>query len=126
MKHVPVSEEAITQFVEQSDQIIKTSHADWHEFVNSHVFQYDPGITADPKSDEYLGYQSELWRIVSGRASYTPEDCEQNNYVPDAPNVRASYPFTSGNAAEVGNYFLAIANIFRHLDLPPGATVVEF
>lgn len=122
----PISPTSISDFVTEANAILKTDHGAWQKFVNEHHFTVDSPPPADSQSDEYLSYQNDIWKVVSGRDLYTPDECEQNLHIPEIANVQQSYPFSSRNSQEVGNYFFGAANIFRHLNVAPPAKIVEF
>jgi len=123
---IELNEANLKEFVTDSQQKMRDSHAVWHEHVNSTKFTPPEGCPDDPFSQDYLNFQLDIWKLISKRKTYHEGECEKNEYIAIAPSIKTTYPFSTGNPAEVGRYFGGISNIFRHLEKPPGSTIVEY
>lgn len=85
---------------------------------------YPTDLPADPRSAEYREREMGFYRRISGRAAYRADECEQLD-LPDS-HQRRPFPYYTRSTAVIGEQLMAIGQIVRTLDLPPGGTVLEF
>tara|TARA_R110002020_G_scaffold224599_1_gene434155 strand:- start:29600 stop:30442 length:843 start_codon:yes stop_codon:yes gene_type:complete len=113
--------------MEECSLKIQESHENWHSFVNSVKFEVPPSeVPKDVKSQAYLEYQLNLWRIVSGRDSYDIDICEANNNLKSVNSIVDTYPFVTKDRTTITNYFMGVVSIFDKIGLVPPANIVEF
>jgi len=124
--HIPLTAQAIDEFIDAARERLKDSHKSWADFVTHVKFVVEDPPVGDPNSQEFLRYQLDLWRTVSGRERYDALECEANDYIPPELSIQRTYPFTSRDPHEIGSYFLGIANIVRKMPVPVGSKIVEF
>jgi len=82
-------------------------------------------VVGDPTSEGYARWVMSVWQEVTGRAQYQP-DVDEAFDVPIDEFLRRPYPYSSGSAAEVGNYLGAIAWMLRRVSPAAGDRVVEY
>jgi len=124
--HIPFSVAAIDHFMVEATERLQDSHKSWADFVTHVKFVLDAAPGAEPNSDEFLNFQLDLWRIVSGRSRYDAVECETNEHIALEASIQSTYPFSSRHPEEVGSYFFGVANIVHKLPVPVGSRIVEF
>lgn len=92
-----------------------------------HAVRFEPSSPppADPYSPEYRDYMLELYRSVSGRSAYDPEQFERANLSLRAV-LENPWPFASGDPLVAGSYFMGVAHIVRLLGILGAKTVFEY
>lgn len=123
---VPASNNAINNFVEKANSLQKEGHQKWHDYINSHKFDYAFQIPSDENSDAYIDFQLNLWKLISGRDNYNPDINEKNNNLEYVNGIEDTYPFITKTPVEISNYFIAVASILKKLDLTPPAEILEY
>lgn len=123
---IELSKDSLNAFIKNAQEKLNIDHASWHKYVSETKFTIPLSMSIDEGSEEYFNYQLDLWKLISGRPSYSEEDCEKNDHIVPIPSIRATYPFTSNNSTEIGNYFFGVSNIVRKIGLPVNSKVVEF
>jgi SAM-dependent methyltransferase len=120
------TKDAIREFVEKANALQSESHSKWHSYVCSHKFICDLQAPADENSYEYRDFQLNLWKLISGRDTYSPYINEKNDNLKHVASIRDAYPFVSKSPVEIGNYFIAVASILKKIALPPPARILEY
>lgn len=120
-----LTKENVDNFVDSLNKIIDSGDQKWTEVANSTKFQtVTPNI--DPDSREFLDFQMEIWKTITGNISYIAEDHEGNDNISNIKDIKLFYPFVSKYHLEIGNYFIGVSNIIRNLGVNPPARIVEF
>lgn len=125
-RHIPLSQQAIDQFLQEGAVLQQESHESWADFVTHTKFVLNDVPDLSPDSKEFIDFQLDLWKTVSGRSDYDAFQCEVNDFVAPVPSIQTTYPFSSRNTQEIGSYLLGVANIIRKFPVPVGSRVVEF
>lgn len=121
-----LTHEEIDKFIAEAASMREKGHAEWSEYVGQRKFVLPHAAPRDPESREYLDFQLDLWRVVSGRDEYVPQKCELDGNLHLVDGIMDTYPFVTKNPKEVKNYFSAVNAIYEKLSLPPQSKIVEF
>lgn len=117
--------EALDRELDLAAQAAKISHDAFRNALAAFRFEPSLRLPHDPQSHAYHEAQMALYRLVSGRASYSPKTNEQSDIqVSDA--VKCPFPYGTGSTTTVGEQLMAIGFLVRELALPPGGSVLEF
>ena len=116
----------IDNFVREGTQIGEVDYGAMINFFNDHRFEPSEKRPIDPDSAEYLSWQKNLWRLLSGRDEYQPQVDERDPNLTLEGSGADPFPFCTGDANTIGDYLGAIGLIVKALNLRRGARVVEF
>ncbi|MDP3234816.1 MAG: class I SAM-dependent methyltransferase [Myxococcales bacterium] len=93
------------------------------QFLSRFEFESEPP-GGDPFSPAFRDAQLERYARVSGRARYSI-DGEFSGITAESIRARP-YPYSTGSAKVVGDYFSLLGFVLRHLNTGPGRSLVEF
>ncbi len=82
-------------------------------------------VPADPYSPEYGVVQDEVYRAISGRDSYVAGRDERSNFDVEHA-VTSPFPYATRSPATVGDQLIAQGFLIRSMNLPAGASIIEF
>jgi SAM-dependent methyltransferase len=85
-------------------------------------------LPADPYSAEYRQVQLELYKTISGRASYEPWQSEPIRILLEQAVDPHPYPFLTKHAQHIGNHFLLLGHTLRLIgqQVPSAKTVLDY
>lgn len=121
-----LTKDNIRSFLEAANSIQKTDHSKWLEFLNKHKFHVNASFPENTDSDEYLNFQLDVWKMISGRLEYSPAADEKNPNMQYVHGIQDTYPYVTKDQVEIANYFTAVAEILRRLRVPPPAKIIEY
>lgn len=115
--------EALDAEVARAEAAFRRSNDEGLAAVRSFRLELDAPLPADPWSEAYRAAQLELYRRVSGRASYSVE--HERSGIDVAAASREPYPYLTRSPAEAGDQLIAIGYLLKHLGLAPPAELLE-
>jgi SAM-dependent methyltransferase len=95
------------------------------DFLNGVRFEPSMPPPADPYSPEYREFMIDLYKSVSGRHAYDPEQFEKANLSLRSV-LEDVWPYASGDPVVVGSYFMGVSHITRLLGSLGAKTVFEY
>jgi SAM-dependent methyltransferase len=102
------------------------SDDDLRSVLASFEFRSPDPVPADPNSEAYRSQQHELYLNISGATSYTPAN-ELSEWLQDVEKAsRIPFPYYTRSAQTVGDQLMALGFIIKTMNLPSGASVLEF
>src|SRR5205814_1545125 len=119
----PIAFDRLDAELERVAEAFRRSNHEGMAATSSFELSLDSSPPADPWSPAYRDFQMELYRRISGRASYSV-DHERSDF-DLASAIREPYPYLTRSTAEVGDHLIAIGYLIRHLGVTPPARIVE-
>jgi len=118
--------EELDEQLRLADQAAARSDDELRKCLASFEFRQQKTVAVDPYSEAYAREQHEIYLRISGASSYTPEN-ERSHWLKDLPNAaRMPFPFYTHSAQTVGDQFMALGFIMKTMNLPSGASILEF
>ena len=90
---------------------------------STYAVEFDLAVPHDPFSDEYRLKQLAIYEQLAGKP-YAPIN-EVTKFDVASASV-SPFPYSNGSCELVGNHLIAWGHMIRALDLPKGATILEF
>ena len=116
----------LDNYLRLCDEAAARSDDDLRKVLASFEFRREQTSAMDPYSDEYARQQHELYLHISGVQSYSPQN-ERSHWLKDlADAARQPFPYYTHSAQTVGDHLMALGFIIRTLNLPSGASILEF
>jgi len=118
--------EELDQYLRLCEEASRRSDDDLRKVLASFEFRREQTSTADPYSDEYASNQHELYLQVAGVESYSPQN-ERSLWLKDLPDAaRRPFLYYTRSAETVGDHLMALGFIIKTMNLPSGASILEF
>ena len=118
--------EELDRYLRLCDEAGRRSDDELRKALASFEFVRDQASTLDPYSDEYAREQHELYLRIAGVESYTPQN-ERSLWLNNLSNAaRQPFPYYTRSAETVGDHIMALGFIIKTMNLPSGASVLEF
>lgn len=114
---------ALDETLQHAAEAFRSSEEAGRAFLAEVEFEAPPAH-GDPFSPAWREAQLELYARIAGRP-YAAHESETSR-LSAADVARRPYPFSTGSAALVGDYFLLLGFLFSTLEVRPGSRVVEF
>ncbi len=121
-----LTQENITGFCEEANSRLSASYADFLQYIGGVSFACPETAPEDSASGQFLEYQLELYKTVSGNPEYSAGVNERNEHLGSIAAIGQTFPYSTGDAGEVYRYFTAVAAIAGKLGCVPGQRVAEF
>lgn len=107
--------------VSKLERLYVEDRARYAASLNDFWLELEP-IDADPRSKAYSDWVMSTYSLIANRPygtanEVTPYDIESY--------VRRPAPYSSGDAAAIGDYLMAIGHVIRAMDLPPASSILE-
>lgn len=110
--------------ISRCDEIAAVSADEFSKAVSEFCYVVDKPFPADPFSQEYIDFQHQLYREISGRCSYSIENEKSPFDLELAKNH--PYPYQTHSATAVGDQLIAQGFLIKMMNLPPDSRVIEF
>lgn len=109
--------------LKELDAALAVSDDELRRVFKTFHMEFPLELPADPYSETYRRRQFELYEFLAGKP-YSPGN-EVSEFDVDRAASRP-FPFHTESPATVGNHLIAIGHLIRTLNLPAGASVLEF
>jgi 2-polyprenyl-3-methyl-5-hydroxy-6-metoxy-1,4-benzoquinol methylase len=84
-----------------------------------------PALPTDPFSAEYRSMVLDVYKSITGRATYSPAVNELSPYLADVSDLRPGY-YMGGSTGLVGDILMAMGEVLRVIDGKPGTRILEY
>lgn len=111
--------------IEAHDIFAHQGHTPGFDFLNSVRLKIDGEIPEDPLSPEYRSFMLDLYKVVSGKDGYSPEQFEKAN-LSLKDTLTYAWPYSAHDPAVVGSYFMGVAHLTRVLGIYGCKRVFEY
>jgi len=118
--------EELDRYLQMANEAALRSDDDLRKVLASFEFRRERASKLDPYSDEYAREQHELYLHIAGVESYSPQN-ERSLWLKDLANAaRQPFPYYTRSAETVGDQIMALGFIIKTMNLPSGASILEF
>jgi 2-polyprenyl-3-methyl-5-hydroxy-6-metoxy-1,4-benzoquinol methylase len=125
------SPRVITTLAELDREIVRADHAAQtsddalRQALAEFRFAHEITLPPDPESAAYRQAQMDLYRLISGRDSYSPAANEMTGLDLEAAITRP-FPYVTRSSITVGNQLMMIGFLIYAAELRPGHRILEF